>query len=584
MARQPSAIVIARHGARIDQADRSWRKKNAAIAYDPPLTYGGWIQCQMLGSRIAVELDALETSPKSGSLNEDELKNPRPRKRRRIIIHSSPYLRCVQTAVAIAAGLNQAQTSQRPRQKTGRTSLSRPRVAHASPAIPEEDTEVPRSVPDRRDGSPPGLPSDRPELRLDSFLGEWLSPDYFETHMRPPPSEELVQRAKEYLHQPAEKIYGADMASPLVPDIGSVDWSEKEKELAAAPLHDKIGLRAMALKHSRHFSFETGTRGRLAGFNRIGKLASTAYHPPVPTYAIATHDPIPIGFVAHARDACVDIDYDWDSQQPPLLWGNGGPFNEEWAGMHHRFRNGLEKMLLYYNSNDSDDDEEDIVVVLVTHQAGCNALLRLMTGAPALHDVGTSSLTLATRKPASEGMSPIRRTASCRRGSLDLGIADEYEMKIIASTEHLRGGSNPLGLNSPRLAASPAFASKRVVGPDSPDGFYLGEPKIWHSTSGNVRPMRSMSQSQSHHGHVFDEVPNSALTGLWGAWRHDASNSSMSTVGTTTSSLHTTHHHDTAMTDQTNGNTDSNSASASGSSHQGGAVASTTTGDAAASS
>ncbi|RMZ90978.1 hypothetical protein DV736_g1786, partial [Chaetothyriales sp. CBS 134916] len=537
MARQPAAVIIARHGARIDQADRSWRTNNAATAYDPPLTYGGWIQCQMLGSRISAELDALDASAKTALPNQD-VRNPRPRKRRRVIIHSSPYLRCVQTAVAIAAGLNQAQTSHCRAQRTTRTPVSRPRVAHGSPAIPE-DTEVPRSALPRRTGSPPAPQSDHPELRLDSFLGEWLSPDYFETHMRPPPSEELVQRAKQYLRRPAEKIHGADMASPLVPDIGSVDWGEKEKGLAAAPLHDKTGLRAMAAaghamaKPSRHFSFATGPNGRLAGYNRIGKLAKTAYHPPVPTYAIATHDPIPIGFVAHARDACVDVDATWDSEQPPLSWGDGGSSDEEWAGMHRRFR--------------------------------CNALIRLMTGAPALHDVGTSSLTLAGRKPAEEGMSPIRRTNSHRRGSLDTGIADEYDMKIIASTEHLRGGSNPLGLNSPRLGTSPAFASKRAVGPDSPEGFSIGESMTWRSTNGNVRPMRSQSQSQ--HSHVPDEVPMAALTGLWGAWRHDTSNSSMSTTGTTTSSLNI--RHDMDMTDDVNASADSKSVSASGSSHQG---------------
>ncbi|RMZ75266.1 hypothetical protein DV737_g5381, partial [Chaetothyriales sp. CBS 132003] len=493
MARQPSAIIIARHGARIDQADRSWRRNNAATAYDPPLSYGGWIQCQMLGSRISAELDALEASAKTAWPNED-VRNPRPRKRRRIIIHSSPYLRCVQTAVAIAAGLNQAQTGNRAAQRATRTPLSRPRAARGSPAIPEEDTEVPRSTPQNRAKSPPARQRDRPELRLDSFLGEWLSPDYFEKHVRPPASEELVQRAKQYLRHPAEKIQGADMASPLVPDIGST------------------GLRAMAAtghamaKTARHFSFETGPHGRLAGFNGIGKLAPTAYHPPVPTYAIATHDPIPVGFVAHARDACVDVDTVWDSEQPPLSWGDGGPFDEEWAGMHRRFRNGLEKML-----------------------------------------------------------HPIRRTPSHRRGSLDIGVADEYDMKIIASIEHLRGGSNALGLNSPRLGTSPAFASKRAVGLGSPEGFSIGESMTWRSTSGNVRPKRSQSQSQ--HSHVPDEVPTAALTGLWGAWRHDASISSVSTADTATSSLNV--RRDTDMTDHVTVSTDSKCASASGSSDQG---------------
>ena len=235
---------------------------------------------------------------------------------------------------------------------------------------------------------------------------------------------------------------------------------------------------AMA-KRPRNFSFETGTNGKVPA-QKIGRRIPLTYSPPIPTYSIAPQDAIPIGFVAHARDACVDIDFGWDSQKPPLEWGDGGPYDEEWASMHRRFRNGLDRMFNYYG--DSADDEET-VLILVSHQAGCNALIRLMTGAPALHDVGTASLTLAVHKPPQSEPSPIRRTSSHRRGSLDIGIADNYEMKIIASTEHLRGGSNSLGLNSPRLGKSPAFASKRAVGPDSPEGFSIGDSLSWRPSS-----------------------------------------------------------------------------------------------------
>ena len=138
------------------------------------------------------------------------------------------------------------------------------------------------------------------------------------------------------------------------------------------------------------------------------------------------------------------------------------------------------------------EDDIDTVIVIVTHGAGCNALIGAMTGQPVLLDIGLASLTMATRKQGenvpSLPASPIRT----RRGSLDLGIATRYDMEIIASTEHLRAPSNPLGLNSPRLARSPAFASKRVVGPDSVEGFTLGESMRSNSYMG-----RSASQSVS---------------------------------------------------------------------------------------
>ena len=138
-------------------------------------------------------------------------------------------------------------------------------------------------------------------------------------------------------------------------------------------------------------------------------------------------------------------------------------------------------MLGWYEKNSTDD--VDTVVVIVTHGAGCNALIGAMTGQPVLLDIGLASLTMATRKQGEDAPSLPSSPIRTRRGSLDLGIATRYEMEIIASTEHLRAPSNPLGLNSPRLARSPAFASKRVVGADSLEGFTLGDPMNLRSSS-----------------------------------------------------------------------------------------------------
>lgn len=50
-----------RHGARIDAVDKEWHL-TSPTPYDPPLTYGGWIQGRALGARIASLLKAREDS------------------------------------------------------------------------------------------------------------------------------------------------------------------------------------------------------------------------------------------------------------------------------------------------------------------------------------------------------------------------------------------------------------------------------------------------------------------------------------------------------------------------------------------
>lgn len=165
-------------------------------------------------------------------------------------------------------------------------------------------------------------------------------------------------------------------------------------------------------------------------------------------------------------------------------------------------------MLGWYEKN-ADEDIETIIVI-VTHGAGCNALIGAMTGQPVLLDIGLASLTMAVRKEDSAPVpsSPVRS----RRGSLDLGIATRYDMQIIASMEHLRPPSNTMGLNSPRLARSPASASRRVVGADSPEGFTLGDPMNARSTSymGQGGILGQSASQKSYYG----SVPK-VSSGLW---------------------------------------------------------------------
>lgn len=318
---------------------------------------------------------------------------------------------------------------------------------------------------------------------------------------------------------PQEEIKGADLTQSFPTDASTIDGEEKENESSLSAAQEKTGLKAMAAaghsfpKRARNISFGTELANGARILNRALRQP-IGYTPPLPNYAIAASEKIPPGFVAHARDVCIELDKDWDSQDEPLSWGDGGVYEEEWSSMHRRFRNGFQKMVAYYENkhapNSSDEEvDEDIVLVLVTHQAGCNALIRLLTGAPALHDIGTASLTMAVRKPPPQvPTTPVSPTR--RRGSLDCGIADDYDVKIIASTDHLRAASNPLGLNSPRLGKSPAFASRRVVGADSPEGLTLGEPLTSRGSAGLLT-----TRSPAHRASIAEGMPLDHEPGLW---------------------------------------------------------------------
>ncbi|EXJ87754.1 hypothetical protein A1O1_04680 [Capronia coronata CBS 617.96] len=514
MGKKPAVVFIARHGARLDQADRNWHS-TAEHPYDPPLTYGGWVQCQTLGARISNELHNLDREQKLGVDKDDASVDHRPPKRRKIIIHTSPYLRCVQTAIAIGAGIQHPQNHRQPglkgRQRSN-FSLSDHALDATSPSA-EADQNTLHQTSSRDLSQTNRLGYNTCLLRIDAFLGEWLSPGYFDHSTPPPSSDVLVSRAKKALQIPQEEIKGADMAASYHPDLLSPDAEEKENEVTLAQAQEKTGLRAMAAaghsfpKRPRNISFGTELANGARLLNRSLQRQTLGYSPPIPMYAMGASDKIPPGFVAHARDCCVVVDQDWDSQSPDLDWGDGGSFDEEWGTMHRRFRNGVQKMISYYEAQaeQQQEDDEDLILVLVTHQAGCNALIRLFTGAPALHDVGPASLTMAVRElepPATdEPHSP-----SGRRESVDLTISGAYTMKFIASVEHLRSGSN----HSPRMGISPGFASRRAVGADMPEGFALGE-SLNHRSS-----VSSLGRSSSQRTYVPDASGDvEPPTGLW---------------------------------------------------------------------
>jgi hypothetical protein len=177
----------------------------------------------------------------------------------------------------------------------------------------------------------------------------------------------------------------------------------------------------------------------------------------VPNYAVSSSASIPSGYVAHARDACVNIDYQWDSMRGPLMWGDGGSYGEEWTEMHRRFRKGLQHLVDWYSQadeptemvtrtvlrctpngpgddtecavEDPDDEDTEAVVILVSHGAGCNAMIGAITHQPVLMDVAMASLTMAVRKPT------IPEESSSTES---VPIHQSYDLKLFANTEHLR--------------------------------------------------------------------------------------------------------------------------------------------------
>ena len=517
-----------RHGARLDAADTQWHL-TSPIPYDSPLTYGGWRQSQALGAKIASIIQSREAEPgwhnvhtSNGAVEAEgngareeryhEYHSPRTRRRRhKVVVHSSPFLRCVQTSIAISAGMAQYRGESK---ASANHSHSKSHAMHSgSPhlhgmedgtsrqlsAIPEPECS---GIYRRRNRSQGSRKIPRTLLRVDPFLGEWLSPEYFDKITPPPESKLMVASAKgELLRQgdPIDMLHIAKRTGTARANLlwgGGASSTRSYSSDEDSPLNDMSSLSKNMPRLGRTNSNNVGspsttlrssmrltTRG-----DRSPNSERSYYVPPTPSYAVSPSQPIPQGYVAHARDACVNVDTQWDSLRPPLEWGHGGEYGEEWSNMHRRFRHGLHEMILWYRSHEPsetlepisdgspqsqttssspgsqdtessasapasrasdacDGDDIDTVLVLVTHGAGCNALIGALTNQPVLLDVGMASLTMAVRKsidykrvapPASSTPKPSSRR---RQSAIDLGLAEDYDMKIVASTDHLRPGS-----------------------------------------------------------------------------------------------------------------------------------------------
>ncbi|KAL4729396.1 hypothetical protein ACLX1H_003813 [Fusarium chlamydosporum] len=430
MGRTPAYIFVVRHGNRLDAADKKWHL-SSPTPYDPPLTYGGWLQARAVGNQISSILEQAKADYESNS------KDTKRRRRFKVVIHSSPFLRCAQTSIGISSGLAQ--------------------TPHESPYRPN-DIFVSATGPPKHFRST--------ILRLDSFLGEWLSPEYFEQITPPPGAALMLGSAKAELLR--REDYSALTSAPApapMPHRGSTAslWNGSP---AASPSLGPVRPGSSA-ESSSGSAMAAALTGQLAS-----QLTKKGYTVPKPNYAISSSGKIPDGFVAHARDECVVVDYQWDSMRAPLDFGDGGQLGEEWTDMHKRFRQGLKKMVDWYATTDapdemvtqaagashegtnnetvSEDEDVETVVILVSHGAGCNALIGAITHQPVLMDVGIASITMAERKQDVDYNTLLAASAN-KSQNIEPHVSPHqiYDIRMSASTDHLRSTtSTPVSARS----------------------------------------------------------------------------------------------------------------------------------------
>ncbi|KAL6881360.1 hypothetical protein J3F83DRAFT_52118 [Trichoderma novae-zelandiae] len=487
--RLPSHIFVVRHGNRLDTANKQWHL-TSPTPYDPPLTYGGFLQARQVGNQI---VSILEQAKVDAEVTNNGAALSGKRRRFKVVIHSSPFLRCVQTSVGISSGLAQ---------------MAADSIYQPSDVLVARKTPVGQQSPHRF-----------ALLRLDSFLGEWLAPEYFEM-ITPPPSPELMMRSAkaELLRREDYSIYtDRDVSTP-----SSNQPAASKGALWSSPVSSPSQPTAPSGPDQGNvFS----TSAMAAALSSASQDQKKGYAAPRPLHAISSNGKIPDGFVAHARDSCVLIDFLWDSMRPPLAFGDGGRLPEEWLAMHHRFRSGLKRMVNWYatadfpdemigapvNENDvscsdsgyGEEDEEEVetVVIIVSHGAGCNALIGAITHQPVLMDVGIASITAAVRRPDADYAKALAAAADRQNSAPEppqAGVDDLYEIRLSASTEHLRsnsGASVTARPASPRNTWSPsarrgrasALASPTAATPSfSPFAFFEPASSGHRSTSANA--------------------------------------------------------------------------------------------------
>lgn len=451
-----------------------------------------------------------------------------------VIIHTSPYLRCLQTAIGVSAGLGHYRSG------------SESSALVDSPSVSQSQT------------GEAGSHDLRPLLRVDAFLGEWLSPDYFDQIVPPPASDRMVASAKAELLRRGEGIpmtreirsssghfpggWGSPSHSASLNEDDDRRLSSRGSSTSTPPSGPQPPQRPRASTYDNlqgpvPSSDPPRALGRLN--TDLPSVADAAYVPPTPGYAVSPSDPIPAGYVAHARDACTRIDYQWDSMRTPY-WGTGGDYGEEWSSMHERVHAGFQHMVDYYRQRGSASDRSramshgslpqdspaQTVLIIISHGADCNALIGSLAGRSVLLDISTASLTMAVRRdrlkksatPDSD-RSPVSSSPSSPSSQGGRSVSQEYSLQLIASNDHLRAGVNPsqlASLSSPSAPqplpppSIPTYRNRLGYRPSASilQGTFLIDP------TPKVGPS---SRSWSTNSHPSPTTTPRGASGLWGS-------------------------------------------------------------------
>ncbi|KAK6342438.1 hypothetical protein TWF718_007839 [Orbilia javanica] len=500
----PAQVFICRHGARLDASDSTWHL-TSPTPYDPPLTYGGWTQARTLGTRIATHIVSQISSeyplagapaPKPAEKGSTWSAGPKEAKKEaplpsipsistsaasklgntRVIIHTSPFLRCVQTSIAVTAGMSQYFSD-----------------INVKAVTPDGSSSGSSSGGNSTEGASKLVVHPRPMLRVDGFLSEWLCEDYF-TDITPPPATDLmVGTAKIDLMRPSS-------AGGLRKD-GTTIAPTKPSQTHISPPHH----------HSHH------------------RAHSVGFVPPVATSAIGKNEPIPRGHVSHAKEF-IDIDYSYDS----LRYGDGGEYGEEWGRMHKRVKIGFEKIIKDYadgevkpclkNSSANSFEqlvaaaaaaraaqEEDpkgepsnskgvekpkdvpgsTIIIFISHGAICNALIGAMTHKPVLMDMGIASMSMGVLIPSSTA--PPALPAPSQPKTTE--IAPTFQLPGFGGIEDLTDSEDPISLPSSNLYTP--YTAPPPQDTSAASGIPQYDVKITASTDHLRPPAASQSKPQA---------------------------------------------------------------------------------------
>ncbi|CAN6643213.1 hypothetical protein TRVA0_019S02300 [Trichomonascus vanleenenianus] len=197
-----------------------------------------------------------------------------------------------------------------------------------------------------------------------------------------------------------------------------------------------------------------------------------------------------------------------DDQWPLTRLGPSGEYDESWAHMRDRFAHAAHELISYYDNCEN----ESAVVVIVTHGAGCNALLGTLENKPLLSRIGLASFAVLERTVAPNGEATVGNEIAMEHGG-------EAHWRItFNSNAHGNEANHPLSGNSafgtlgmPALSSSTSTSSSSVselVNPahghsnsshppvGSPPMFFTSlQPPATHQPSASAQSPTSLSGS-----------------------------------------------------------------------------------------